>query len=296
MEWDHARDAFLDELSGVRALSRHTLEAYARDLGKLAEHQKANKPDTLTLADLLSFAGSLADHLERRSQARTLSAVRQFFRFLHKRGFRADNPAKELKPPKAPRALPNVPTESEMRRLLDGLSGSDPKSIRDRALFELLYGSGLRVSELCTLRIDGVFFDRGLLRVSGKGDKERLVPIGSHALKYIKIYKDQVRCHVPVQKNYEDYLFLNRRGKPLSRVMVFLIIKELAMKIQLHKKISPHTFRHSFATHLIEGGADLRSVQEMLGHESITTTEIYTHLDREYLRDTIKMFHPRYKV
>ncbi len=286
MEWDHARDAFLDELSGVRALSRHTLEAYARDLGKLAEHQKASTPDAVTLADLLGFAGSLADHLERRSQARTLSAVRQFFRFLHKRGFRADNPAKELKPPKAPRALPSVPTEAEMRRLLDGLSGADPKTIRDRALFELLYGSGLRVSELCTLRIDGVFFDRGLLRVSGKGDKERLVPMGLPAQQALLSYVQQ-------RTTRSDFVFIGNKGKPLSRVAVFKILKRRSIAAGFATLPSPHKLRHAFATHLVQNGADLRVVQTLLGHANIQTTEVYTHLDAARLRSIYVSGHPR---
>ncbi len=281
-----ARDAFLDELSGVRALSRHTLEAYARDLGKLAEHQQANRPDTVTLADLLSFAGSLADQLERRSQARTLSAVRQFFRFLHKRGFRTDNPAKELKPPKAPRALPSVPTETEMRRLLDGLSGTDPKSVRDRALFELLYGSGLRVSELCSLRIDGVFFDRGLLRVSGKGDKERLVPMGLPAQQALLLYVQQ-------REGRSDFVFLGNKGKAISRVAVFKILKRRSLAAGFSTLPSPHKLRHAFATHLVQNGADLRVVQTLLGHANIQTTEVYTHLDAARLRTIYVAGHPR---
>ncbi|HEY5691658.1 MAG TPA: tyrosine-type recombinase/integrase, partial [Cyclobacteriaceae bacterium] len=195
--------------------------------------------------------------------------------------------------PKLGRKLPDTLSYPEIVRLLEAIDVSTPEGNRNRAILEVLYSSGLRVTELVELRINNVYFDVGFLRVIGKGNKERLVPIGKDALKFVKIYKEQIRVHIPVQKGFESFLFLNRRGKKLSRVMIFTIVKQLSERIGLKKVISPHTFRHSFATHLIEGGADLRAVQEMLGHESITTTEIYTHLDRDYLRQVIQEFHPR---
>jgi len=206
-----------------------------------------------------------------------------------------DNPADLLTAPKASRKLPDTLSVEEINALVDSIDLSTPEGVRNRAMLEVLYSCGLRVTELTTLKISNLFLDVDFIKVIGKGDKERLVPIGSQAVKYIRMYKDQVRVHVPIQKGEEDFLFLNRRGKALKRMYVFLVIKECAAKIGLQKTISPHTFRHSFATHLIEGGADLRAVQEMLGHASITTTEIYTHLDRDYLRSTIMQFHPRYK-
>ena len=195
--------------------------------------------------------------------------------------------------PKLGRKLPDTLSYEEIVKLLEGIDHSKPEGQRNRAILEVLYSSGLRVSELVNLRLSNVYEDIGFLRIIGKGDKERLVPIGKDALRYIKIYKEEVRVHLNVAEGHSDFVFLNRRGKQLTRVMIFTIIKELAKKVGLNKTISPHTFRHSFATHLIEGGADLRAVQEMLGHESITTTEIYTHLDRDYLRQVIQEFHPR---
>jgi integrase/recombinase XerD len=195
--------------------------------------------------------------------------------------------------PKLGRKLPDTLSYPEIEQLLEAIDMSLPEGGRNRAMLEVLYSSGLRVSELVDLRMNNVYFDVGFLRVIGKGNKERLVPVGKDALKFLKIYKEEARVHVPIKQGFESYMFLNRRGKKLTRVMVFTIIKQLAERIGLKKVISPHTFRHSFATHLIEGGADLRAVQEMLGHESITTTEIYTHLDRDYLRQVIQEFHPR---
>jgi integrase/recombinase XerD len=203
------------------------------------------------------------------------------------------DPTALIEGPKLGRKLPDTLDYEEIVKMLEAIDLSKPEGGRNRAMLEMLYSSGLRVSELVDLKIGNVYFDLGFLRVIGKGNKERLVPIGKDALKFLKLYLEEIRVHVPVQKGNESHVFLNRRGKKLSRVMVFMIIKDLALSVGLHKTISPHTFRHSFATHLIEGGADLRAVQEMLGHESITTTEIYTHLDRDYLRQVIQEFHPR---
>ncbi len=227
------------------------------------------------------------------SQARILSGIKAFYKFLMVEDLVENDPTALLEGPKLGRKLPDTLDYPEIVKLLEAIDLSTPEGARNRAMLEVLYSSGLRVSELVELRMGNVYFDIGFLRVIGKGNKERLVPCGKDAFKYLKSYIEDVRVHVPIQKGFESYVFLNRRGRKLTRVMVFMIIKDLAARIGLQKSISPHTFRHSFATHLIEGGADLRAVQEMLGHESITTTEIYTHLDRDYLRQVINEFHPR---
>jgi integrase/recombinase XerD len=228
-----------------------------------------------------------------RTQARVISGLKGFYKYLLLENITAVDPTEMLTSPKIGRKLPNTLSVDEIDTLFNGIDLSKPEGERNKAILETLYGCGLRVSELVNLRISNLFFNDGFLRVTGKGDKERLVPMGSIAQKHIRIYMDTFRSNLKVRKGYEDILFLNRRGFRLSRVMIFTIIKKLALETGLKKTISPHTFRHSFATHLVEGGADLRAVQEMLGHESITTTEIYTHLDREYLRSTIIQFHPR---
>jgi integrase/recombinase XerD len=227
------------------------------------------------------------------SQARILSGIKAFYKYLLFEELIEKDPTALIEGPKLGRKLPDTLDYEEIVRMLDCIDLSSPEGGRNRAMLEVLYSSGLRVSELVELKIGNVYFDIGFLRVIGKGNKERLVPVGRDAMKFLKIYLEEIRVHVPVQNGFESHVFLNRRGKKLTRVMIFLIIKDLAAKIGLRKTISPHTFRHSFATHLIEGGADLRAVQEMLGHESITTTEIYTHLDRDYLRQVIQEFHPR---
>ena len=227
------------------------------------------------------------------SQARILSGIKGFFKYLLFEELIEKDPTELIEGPKIGRKLPDTLSYPEIEKLLEAIDLSKPEGGRNRAMLEVLYSSGLRVSELVDLKLNNIYFDVGFLRVIGKGNKERLVPIGRDALKYLKIYIEEIRVHTPVQKGFEADVFLNRRGKRLTRVTVFTVIKELARKIGLKKTISPHTFRHSFATHLIEGGADLRAVQEMLGHESITTTEIYTHLDRDYLRQVITEFHPR---
>lgn len=227
------------------------------------------------------------------SQARILSGIKAFYKYLMFEELIERDPTALLEGPKIGRKLPDTLDYLEIEKLLAAIDLSTPEGGRNRTMIEVLYSSGLRVSELVELKLANIYYDIGFLRVIGKGNKERLVPIGKEALKFLKIYVDEIRVHVPVKKGFESHVFLNRRGAKISRVSVFTIIKELAAKIGLKKSISPHTFRHSFATHLIEGGADLRAVQEMLGHESITTTEIYTHLDRDYLRQVIQEFHPR---
>jgi integrase/recombinase XerD len=227
------------------------------------------------------------------SQARILSGIKTFFHYLVLEGLLSDNPTTLLESPKLSRKLPDTLSIHEINSLIDAIDLSKPEGMRNKAILEMLYGCGLRVSEVVDLKISNLFLDIELVKILGKGNKERLVPIGSEAAKFLQIWLQEVRVHLKIKPGSEDWVFLNNRGSSLSRVMVFLIIKSLATKIGLKKTISPHTFRHSFATHLLEGGADLRAVQEMLGHESITTTEIYTHLDRDYLKSTILQYHPR---
>ncbi len=229
------------------------------------------------------------------SQARIISGLRTFWKYLILEDITKQNPAELLQMPKLGRKLPDTLSVNEIVQILEVIDLSKPEGVRNRAMFETLYSCGLRVTELVSLKISNLYLDIGFVKVIGKGDKERLVPIGSEAIKHIQLYMDNIRVHVDIKKGEEDMLFLNKHGKRMSRIMVFLYLKEYAALAGIQKSISPHTFRHSFATHLIEGGADLRVVQEMLGHASITTTEIYTHLDRDYLRSTITQFHPRYK-
>lgn len=300
MSWQSYIKGFGSYLRLEKSLSQNTIDAYLRDIGKFVNylHMADLKlmPEQIKLEHFQDFVKQLAEvGFDAQSQARIVAGIRAFYRYLLMEDVITDNPADLLTAPKASRKLPDTLSVEEINALLDSIDLSTPEGVRNRAMLEVLYSCGLRVTELTTLKISNLFLDVDFIKVIGKGDKERLVPIGSQAVKYVRMYKDQVRVHVPIQKGEEDFLFLNRRGKALKRMYVFLVIKECAAKIGLQKTISPHTFRHSFATHLIEGGADLRAVQEMLGHASITTTEIYTHLDRDYLRSTIMQFHPRYK-
>lgn len=251
-------------------------------------------PAKVSQQDILDFIGFINElGMSRYSQARILSGIKAFYKFLLYEELITKDPSSLIETPKLGRKLPDTLDLPDIENLLGAIDLSKPDGTRNRAMLETLYSSGLRVSELISLRISHLHEDIGFIRVIGKGNKERLVPIGKEALKHVRLYREHVRNHLDIKKGFEDHLFLNRRGAALSRVMVFMIIKDLAMKIDLKKNISPHTFRHSFATHLIEGGADLRAVQEMLGHESITTTEIYTHLDRDYLKQVITEYHPR---
>ena len=295
--WDSYKKGFKVFLQLEKSLSKHSIEAYLHDLQLLTNYFTLNElslaPDGVQLQHLQDFLKYLSQlGLSASSQARILSGLRQFFRYcLLEQIIRVD-PAALIDAPRLKRALPDVLSFEEIEQMLGCIDLSKAEGGRNKAILETMYSCGLRVSEATQLKISQLYLDLGYIRVTGKGDKERLIPIGSSAIKYIRIYKDDIRVHQPIQKGKEDFLFLNRRGSPLSRVMVFLIIKELALAAGIKKNVSPHTFRHSFATHLVEGGADLRAVQEMLGHESITTTEIYTHLDREYLRKTLEQFHP----
>jgi integrase/recombinase XerD len=298
MNWDILIKQFEHYLKLERSLSENSVDAYVHDIVKLRQFLEISniqvtpqKVTTDQIRKFLEFINELG--LTAHSQARILSGLKSFYKFLLMEEEIADDPTTLIDSPKLGRKLPDTLSFEEIEKLLNAIDLSTPEGGRNRALLETLYSSGLRVSELVDLKLTHIYFDIGFLKILGKGNKERLVPIGRDALKYLRIYIDQIRIHVSIAKEYENIVFLNRRGKKLSRVMVFKIIKELADKISLGKSISPHTFRHSFATHLIERGADLRAVQEMLGHESITTTEIYTHLDRDYLKQIITEFHPR---
>jgi integrase/recombinase XerD len=301
MSWQSYINGFGSYLQLEKSLSGNSVEAYLHDVAKLVKFLEIEQinvsPEDVQLAQLERFVITLNEiGLEAQSQSRIISGLRAFYKYLMMEDLIKINPTELLAAPKLSRKLPDTLNAEEVNLLLGAVDMSTPEGMRNRTMLEVLYGCGLRVSELVNLQISSLFLDVEFIKVIGKGDKERLVPIGGQAVKYIKLYKDTLRCHLKVQKGEEDILFLNRRGKKLSRVMVFLIIRDLAQKIGLTKTISPHTLRHSFATHLIHGGADLRAVQEMLGHSSITTTEIYTHLDRDYLRSTMQQFHPRYKT
>ena len=301
MNWEMDIKHFSQYLKLERSLSANSIEAYVHDVVLLYQFMNMTQPGVLPvkvttkqIQDFLQHINELG--LSAHSQARILSGLKSFFKYLFFEERIENDPTALIEGPRLGRKLPDTLSYPEIEKLLNAIDQSKPEGGRNRAMLEVLYSSGLRVSELVDLKINNVYFDIGFLRVIGKGNKERLVPIGRDALKYLKIYCDEIRGkapHKPAQKGFEAYAFLNRNGRKLTRVMVFTIIKDLALVVGLNKTISPHTFRHSFATHLIEGGADLRAVQEMLGHESITTTEIYTHLDRDYLRQVIQEFHPR---
>jgi integrase/recombinase XerD len=298
LDWKSALGSFKSYLKLERSLSANTIDAYLRDVEKLYQYFQTNSvqnvPSDVNSEDLKQFLvwvnqlGMLPP-----TQARVLSGLKAFFKYLILEKLIKNDPSALLESPKLSRKLPDTLNIIEINKLIDCIDLSRPEGMRNKAILEILYGCGLRVSELTGLKLSNLYLDIDFIKITGKGNKERLVPIGSEAIKYLRIYINEIRVHIPVKTGSEDFVFLNRRGGPLSRVMVFLIIKDLAQSAGIKKSISPHTFRHSFATHLIEGGADLRAVQEMLGHESITTTEIYTHLDRDYLRDTIIQFHPR---
>jgi len=279
-------------------LSVNSVDAYIHDVEKLTQYFEIagitippEKVELHHLQEFLIWINGLG--MTTTTQSRVISGLKGFYKYLLLENLIQVEPTEKLDSPKIVRKLPSTLNIIEINNLISAIDLSTPEGERNRAMLETLYGCGLRVSELINLRISNLYFHEGFIKVIGKGDKERLVPIGSVAMRQIQIYLSTVRIHVPVRKGQEDFVFLNRRGSRLSRIMVFTIIRNLAEKIGLKKQVSPHTFRHSFATHLVEGGADLRAVQEMLGHESITTTEIYTHLDREYLRSAIIQYHPR---
>jgi integrase/recombinase XerD len=298
--WEPYKKGFKAFLQLERSLSDNSIQAYLADLEKLTQflvlHNLPKAPAEIQLGDLQKFVQWVAElGMTQASQARIISGIRAFYKYCLLEDITAKDPTTLLEAPKLKRVLPDTLAFEEIEALIAEIDMSTPEGGRNKAILETLYSCGLRVTEVVNLKLSQLYFDVGFIRVVGKGNKERLVPIGSSAIKYINIYRQNIRVHTPVQKGEEDILFLNRRGKRLTRVMIFLIIKDLAKKAGIKKSISPHTFRHSFATHLVEGGADLRAVQEMLGHESITTTEIYTHLDREFLRKTLQQFHPGFQ-
>lgn len=301
MNWEMQVRHFSNYLKLERSLSENSVEAYMHDVGMLHQFISMKYPQvsplqvsTKLLQEFLQYINELG--MSAYSQARILSGIKAFYKYLLFEELIENDPTALIEGPKLGRKLPDTLSYPEIEKLFNAIDLSTPEGARNRAMLEVLYSSGLRVSELIDLKLNNIYFDIGFLRVVGKGNKERLVPVGRDAMKFMKIYIDEIRGkhpHKPPHKDSSIYVFLNRHGKKLTRVMVFTIIKRLALSIGLDKTVSPHTFRHSFATHLIEGGADLRAVQEMLGHESITTTEIYTHLDRDYLRQVIQEFHPR---
>ncbi len=293
------KKSFESYLKLERALSSNSISAYLYDFDLLnhflAKETKVKSLHSITLEHLKQFVHWINDQdYSAFSQARVISGTKAFFKFLLIEDIIRTSPADLIEAPKLARKLPDVLDIEEINTLIAAIDLSKPEGTRNKAIIETLYSCGLRVSELVNLKLTNIFLTDGFIKVEGKGDKERLVPIGKTCLKYINIYQNKVRNHLKIKPGHEDFLFLNRRGAQLTRVMIFTIIKGLAERAQINKKISPHTFRHSFATHLVERGADLRAVQDMLGHESITTTEIYTHLDRQYLKETLNSFHPRF--
>ena len=297
MKWNTFIKDYQSYLRIERGLSKNTIENYGFDIERLCLFLETNQievsPLKITDETIQQFIYSVSKEVNPRSQARIISGLKSFFNYLVFEDYRTDNPLELIESPKTGRKLPDTLSVSEIDALIDAIDLSSNEGERNRAMLETLYGCGLRVSELVTLKISDLFFEEGFIKITGKGNKERFVPIGNLTQKYIKIYQNDVRVHLKIKKGFEDTLFLNRRGNQLTRAMIFTIIKDLAIKIHLSKNISPHTLRHSFATHLLENGADLRSIQLMLGHESITTTEIYVHLDRRFLKEVMHNFHPR---
>lgn len=298
--WDAYKKGFKAYLQLEKSLSDNSVEAYIRDIDKLTQYLQEvsllKNPDAIELKDLQQFLKWITEiGMTAASQARIISGIKSFYKYCLIENITGKDPTTLLEAPKLKRALPDVLSFQEIEAIINQVDLSKPEGGRNKAILETMYSCGLRVSELVELKISQLYLDVGFIRVIGKGNKERLVPIGSSAIHFIQIYKDNIRVHANPKPGSEDILFLNQRGTKLTRVMIFLIIKELVKKTGIKKTVSPHTFRHSFATHLVEGGADLRAVQEMLGHESITTTEIYTHLDREFLRKTLEQFHPAFK-
>ena len=297
MNWNTAIKDYLLYLKIERGLSKNSLDSYASDIRKLCVYLEAHEitisPAKIDTDTIQQFIYEASKSINPRSQSRLISGLRSFFDYLLFEKYREINPTDLLESPKIRRKLPDTMSIEDIDFIIGAIDLSKPQGERNRTLLETLYSCGLRVSELITLQISDLFFEEGFIRVLGKGNKQRFVPINLQTEKYITFYKNTIRNHIPVQKGFEDTLFLNRRGKQLTRVMIFTIIKDLCIKTGFKKKISPHTFRHSFATHLLENGADLRAIQQMLGHESITTTEIYMHLDKSHLQKVMEQFHPR---
>ncbi len=297
MKWTQALKEYENYLRIERGLSKNTIVNYSLDIMKLMKWMDASEinvaPEQISKETIQEFIYQIAREVNPRTQSRVISGLRGFFNFLIFEEYRKTNPLELIESPKLGRKLPDTLSEPEIDQIISEIDLSTPQGERNRAILETLYGCGLRVSELTSLKISDLFFEEGFIKVTGKGDKQRFVPIAAATMKYLTIYLSQVRNHIPIQESARDTVFLNRRGKPLTRAMIFTIIKRLTEKAGIHKTVSPHTFRHSFATHLLENGADLRAIQQMLGHESITTTEVYTHIDKSHLSKAINQFHPR---
>lgn len=297
MNWKQAQQDYQHYLKIERGLADNSIKNYLFDIEKLVSFLEGNKlnenPVQIQKETVQQFVYEIAKRINPRSQARIISGLKSFFNYLIFEDYRTDNPMDLIESPKIGRKLPDTLSQTEIDELVNAIDLSKPEGERNRAMLETLYGCGLRVSELINLQISDLYFEEDFIKVTGKGDKQRFVPISEVNKKYITIYRKEIRVHQKVQKGSDDVLFLNRRGKKLTRAMVFTIIKQLANKIGLYKMISPHTFRHSFATHLLENGADLRAIQQMMGHESITTTEVYMHVDRTHLTDVMNKYHPR---
>lgn len=297
MNWQNALKSYKQYLKIERGLSKNTIDSYEFDLLKLMAYLDGRNleasPLDITHHTIQEFVYETSKHHSARSQSRIISGLRSFFGYLVFEDHRATNPLDLIESPKIGRKLPDTLSTIEIDKLVAAIDLGKPEGERNRAILETLYSCGLRVSELIHLKISDLFFDEGFIKVTGKGDKQRFVPIGTSTQKYINIYRNEIRTHQKIVPEHRDILFLNRRGKQMTRAMIFTVIRQLAVKIGLNKTISPHTFRHSFATHLLENGADLRSIQLMLGHESITTTEIYMHVDRSHLKEVLDKYHPR---
>ena len=295
--WQSYIKKYQNYLRLERGLSKNTIENYTFDIEKLVSFltEKEIKVSPIHISEdvVQQFIYEMASQINPRSQSRLISGLKSFFNFLIFEDYRKETPLELIEVPKTGRKLPDTLSTTEIDALIAAIDLSKPEGERNKAMLETLYSCGLRVSELISLKISDLFFEEGFIKITGKGNKQRFVPVGSSTIQFITIYANQIRKDIPVQKGFEDTLFLNRRGKQLTRAMIFTIIKNLAIVINLQKTISPHTFRHSFATHLLENGADLRSIQLMLGHESITTTEVYMHLDKKHLAKVLRQFHPR---
>jgi integrase/recombinase XerD len=297
MKWIPLLKDYQFYLKIEKGLAQNSIDGYARDISKLIQYLESNainvSPSKINTEQIQHFIYENSKKINARSQARLISGLRNFFNYLIFEGYRNENPTDLIESPKLGRKLPDTLSLAEIDTMINAIDLSKPQAERNRTIVETLYSCGLRVSELINLQLSDLFFEEGFIRVIGKGNKQRFVPINFQTQKFINFYVEEIRNHISVQKGFEDTVFLNRRGKKLSRVMIFTIVKNLAMKAGIDKKISPHTFRHSFATHLLERGADLRAIQQMLGHESITTTEIYMHLDKSFLKEVVNTYHPR---
>ena len=297
MKWEHALKDYTNYLKLERGLSDNSISNYQLDVRKLQKFLNVNEievgPDQVSEELIQKFIYDVSSSINARSQSRLISGLRSFFDYLVFENYREQNPMELIESPKTGRKLPDIISTEEVDRIIRAIDLGKPEGERNRAIIETLYGCGLRVSELTELKLSDLFFDEGFIKITGKGNKQRFVPISEYTIKYITLYKDEVRPHQAIKDEYSDTLFLNRRGRQLTRAMIFTIVRKLTREAGISKKVSPHTFRHSFATHLLENGADLRAIQQMLGHESITTTEVYVHVDRSHLREVMESFHPR---